>query len=292
MGVLLVFSLIGGWFLAGYMLRPVQQIADAARLAAQGSLSHRVNLVGHNDEFGELADTFDMMLARLETHVDEYRRFAANASHELRTPLATAQSMLDVALRNPNRDIDQLLQRLHQVNARSIALTEALLTLSRADQRSFTPEPVDLSLLVEESMELLLPFAEQRGVNIETASAVTLASGSRTLLGQLTTNLLHNAIVHNYPTEGTVKVATAVVGGLAALTVENTGNLLDPQLVATLTQPFQRGTQRARSGTPGHGLGLAIVQSIVQAHKGTLILTPQVQGGLRVTVQLPVNQSS
>ena len=104
------------------------------------------------------------MLARLEAHVAEQQRFAANASHELRTPLAITQTLLDVARNDPNRDTDELVDRLHAVNTRAIDLTEALLLLSRADQRSFTREHVDLSLVAEEAAETLLPLAEQRGV--------------------------------------------------------------------------------------------------------------------------------
>ena len=118
-----------------------------------------------SDEFRELADDFDAMLARLEAHVAEQRRFAANASHELRTPLAITQTLLEVARNDPDRDSGELVERLHAVNARAIDLTEALLLLSRADQRSFTREPVDLSLIAEEATETLLPLAEKRGVD-------------------------------------------------------------------------------------------------------------------------------
>ena len=134
---LLAFGLLGGWLLAGRMLAPLDRITDATRMAATGSLSHRIGLEGRNDEFRELADAFDAMLARLEAHVAEQQRFAANASHELRTPLAITQTLLDVARSDRGRDTDELVDRLHAVNARAIDLTEALLLLSRADQRSF-----------------------------------------------------------------------------------------------------------------------------------------------------------
>src|SRR6185312_4865213 len=161
---LVVFGLVGGWLLAGRMLAPLTRITDATRLAATGSLSHRIELEGRQDEFRELADTFDTMLARLEAHVAEQQRFAANASHELRTPLAITQTLLDVARNDPSgdRDTGELVDRLHAVNTRAIDLTEALLLLSRADQRSFTREHVDLSLVAEEAAETLLPLAEER----------------------------------------------------------------------------------------------------------------------------------
>jgi two-component system, OmpR family, sensor histidine kinase VanS len=287
MAFLLVFGLLGGWFLAGRMLAPLTRITDATRIAATGSLAHRIHLPGRSDEFRELADAFDAMLARLEAHVAEQQRFAANASHELRTPLAVTQTLLDVARNDPNRDNGELVDRLHAVNSRAIDLTEALLLLSRADQRSFVREHADLSLIAEEATETLLPLAEKRGVTIETSGDITPSVGSPALLLQMTTNLVHNAIVHNLPDQGTVWVTTSVHPKRVLLTVENTGEKLTPQSVATLGEPFQRGTQRIRTDHAGVGLGLAIVKSITQAHDGTLTLTPRAAGGLCATVQLP-----
>ena len=276
---LLVCGLVGGWFLAGRMLAPLARITDATRTAATGSLSHRIRLPGRRDEFRELADAFDAMLARLEAQVAEQERFAANASHELRTPLAVTQTLLDVARKDPNRDNGELVDRLHFVNTRAIDLTEALLLLSRADQRSFVREDVDLSLIAEEATETLLPFAEERGVTIETSGDITPTIGSPALLLQMTTNLVHNAIVHNLHEEGTVWVTTSVHPENVELTVENTGEKLSPQLVSTLVEPFRRGTDRIRTEHAGVGLGLAIVDSIAQAHDGTLALTPRPPGG-------------
>lgn len=284
---MLVVGLIGGWILAGRMLAPLSRITSAARRGARGSLSHRIELEGRDDEFRELADAFDTMLEQIEARDAEQRRFAANASHELRTPLAIAQTLLEVARNDPDHDSEVLNQRLRVVNARAIELTEALLLLSRADRRSLTREHVDLSLAVEEAIETLLPLAEQRGVTVETSIEVTPTVGSPALLLQMITNLLHNAIVHNLPAHGTVHVTTAVQPESVTLSIENTGDTLGPTLVSTLTEPFQRGTERIRGDHEGVGLGLAIVKSIVQAHDGTLTLSPRDEGGLSVTVRLP-----
>jgi two-component system sensor histidine kinase VanS len=283
----LVFGLVGGWLLAGRMLAPLTRITDATRTAATGSLSHRIRLPGRSDEFRQLADAFDAMLERLEAHVAGQQRFAANASHELRTPLAITQTLLDVARKDPSRDIGELVDRLHTVNTRAIDLTESLLLLSRAGQRSFPREHVDLSLIAEEATETLLPLAEKRGLTIETSGEATPTIGSHSLLLQLGTNLVHNAIVHNLSEQGTVWVTNSIHPDSVVLIVENTGEKLTPQLVSTLVEPFQRGTERVRSDHAGVGLGLAIVNSITQAHNGTLTLTPRPAGGLRVTVQLP-----
>ncbi|MFF8847941.1 sensor histidine kinase [Streptomyces sp. NPDC015127] len=288
MAFLLVFGLVGGWILAGRMLAPLTQITAAARMAGNGSLSHRIRMEGRQDEFRELADAFDTMLERLESHVAEQQRFAANASHELRTPLAISQTLLDVGRRDPTRDRDELLARLQAVNTRAIDLTEALLLLSRSDRGNFTRESVDLSLVAEEAAETLLPLAEQRGITLDVTGGATRTSGSAELLLRMVTNLVQNAIVHNLPTGGTVTVHTEAQGDASVVRVENTGHPLPPEMVPTLTEPFQRGTERVRTDEhAGVGLGLAIVDGIVRAHDGTLDLVPRPTGGLLVTIRLP-----
>lgn len=290
MAVLLLFGLVGGWLLAGRMLAPLSRITDATRRAGGGSLGHRIHLEGRRDEFRDLADTFDAMLARLEAHVEEQRRFAANASHELRTPLAVTQTLLEVAREDPDRDVDALVDRLHVVNTRAIDLTQALLLLTRADQ-AFTPERVDLSLVVEEAAETLLPLAEKHGLTLEVVSDHVAVGGSPVLLLQLATNLVHNAIVHNTGPGGRISVTTRLTDQgarpVAELRVENTGEPLEPALVATLTEPFQRGTARVRGDHAGVGLGLAIAQRVVEAHGGSLLLEPRTGGGLVAIVRLP-----
>jgi two-component system, OmpR family, sensor histidine kinase VanS len=282
-----VVSIALGWLVAGRVLRPLRTMTATTRQISERNLNERLALSGPRDELKDLADTVDGLLARLEAHVAEQQRFAANASHELRTPLAVTQTLLDVARNDPSRDNGELVERLHAVNTRAIDLTEALLLLSRADQRTFTPEHIDLSLLAEEATETLLPLAEERGVTIETSGEMTTTIGSPALLRQMTTNLMHNAIVYNLADQGTVWVTTSAHPDGVVLTVENTGDKLTRQLVATLDEPFQRGTRRVRTDHAGVGLGLAIVKSITHAHDGTLTLTPRPAGGLCVTVQLP-----
>jgi two-component system sensor histidine kinase VanS len=286
--LLLLFGLVGGWILAGQMLAPLARITNATRRAASGSLSHRIRMTGPQDEFRELSDAFDSMLERLESHVAEQQRFAANASHELRTPLAISRALLDVARKDPTRDRGELIERLHTVNTRAIDLTEALLLLSRGDRGTFTRDSVDLSLVAEEAAETLLPLAEERRITLDVTGGAAKTSGSTELLLRMVTNLVQNAIVHNLPAGGTVTVHTEAHGDTRVLRVENTGGRLAPELIPTLTEPFQRGAERVRTDEhAGVGLGLAIVLSIVRAHDGTLDLVPRPAGGLLVTVRLP-----
>src|SRR5690606_2967153 len=255
---LLVFGLLGGWFLAGRMLAPLNRIAEAARTAAKGSLSHRIRLHGREDEFRELADVFDAMLDRLETHVAEQERFAANASHELRTPLAVSKSLLDAARDDPARRRDELVERLHTINTRAIDLTGALLLLSRAGTKNFNRAAVHLSPPAGEAAETLLPQAERRRITLEVTGEEARVLGSGELLLRMVTNLVQNAVVHNLPSGGTVTVHTEARRDEGVLRVENTGRPVSPDLVATITEPFQRGDQRIRTDEhAGVGLGLA-----------------------------------
>jgi two-component system sensor histidine kinase VanS len=288
LAIMTVVSIALGWLVAGRVLRPLRAMTASTRQISERNLHERLALAGPRDELKDLADTVDGLLARLEAHVAEQQRFAANASHELRTPLAITQSLLDVARRDPNGDAGELVERLHAVNARAIDLTEALLLLSRADRCSFTREDLDLSVTAEEATETLLPLAEELGVTVETSVEMTPTIGSRALLLQLSTNLVHNAIVHNLPDQGAVWVSTSARSDVVELTVENTGERLAPQIVATLAEPFLRADERVRAEHAGVGLGLAIVESIAQAHDGALTLTPRAAGGLRVTVRIPV----
>ncbi len=281
-----VVSIALGWLVAGRVLRPLREMTASTRQISERNLNERLALSGPRDELKDLAETIDGLLARLEAHVAEQQRFAANASHELRTPLAVTQTLLDVARRDPSRRDGELVDRLHAVNARAIELTEALLLLSRADRRSFTREDVDLSLMAEEALEMLLPLAEQLEVKIEMSAATAITEGSHALLLQVGTNLVHNAIVHN-ARGGTVWVFTGSRPGVAELAVENTGETLAPETVSTLREPFLRGDERVHAEHAGVGLGLAIVERIARAHDGTLTLEPRAGGGLRVSVRLP-----
>ena len=287
LAIMSLVSVALGWLVAGRVLRPLRTITATTRQISERNLNERLALTGPRDELKDLADTVDGLLARLEAHVAEQQRFAANASHELRTPLSITQTLLDIASNDQDHDHNELVARLRDVNTRAIDLTEALLVLSRADQRSFTREPVDLSLIAEEATETLLPLAEQRGITIETSGETTPTIGSHALLLQMATNLVQNAIVHNLREHGTVCVTTNVLKDGVALTVENTGEKLTPRVVATIVEPFQRGTERIRADHAGVGLGLAIVRSITQAHDGTLSLIPRDAGGLSITVRLP-----
>lgn len=291
---LIVMALLGGivgWLVAGRIVRPLGEIGDAARRATEGSLDHRVGLSGPPDEIQNLADTFDQMLASLERSFAGQRRLTANASHELQSPLAATKTMIDVALAEPTSDVDELrtlITRLGEVNQSSIETVSALLDLATAEHATVLPEAVDLRALVYEVVADLREEAARAGIEITDPDGRAIAWGSRVLVRQVVSNLVRNAIHHNYR-GGRVLMTLSSTNKHAHLAITNSGAVLSPADTQMLTEPFTRGAGRSLTRGSGHGLGLAIAQAAVDAHKGGLELTPNAEGGLTVRVELPAS---
>lgn len=289
-------GLIGGWFLAGRILRPLRRINEVARDVAAGSLDRRIALDGPKDEFRELAETFDSMLERLEHSFDEQRRFAANASHELRTPHAITRSILDVAAADPaGQDVAVLVSRLDETNRRGIEVVEALIALAALDSPSqLVREPVDMAELAAGVLKDLRPLAAAAGVRLQADLGEGDIDGRPTLVRQLISNLVLNGIRHNLDAGGKVEVRTTTADtGEVTVVVVNTGPVVPPALLATMTEPFVRGAGRVASpadanpSARGAGLGLAIVARIAHVHGAELRLDAQSLGGLSASVRFP-----
>ncbi|HIZ34335.1 MAG TPA: HAMP domain-containing histidine kinase [Candidatus Ruania gallistercoris] len=287
---LAVIGVGGGWVLAGWVLRPLRQINAAAQIAAAGDLSHRIQLAGRNDEFRQVADSFDLMLDRLQESFEIRERFAANASHELRTPLTVTATLLEVAERDPQTRTDpELLARLTRSNTRAVALVDALLRMAAAEHSS-PPAPADLAELARAALAEHAGAAVAAGLHVEERLEAARMSADPDLIGQVALNLVQNAIRHNLAEVGWIWVRTATEGGCAVLTVANTGTELTAAEAHRLREPFLRGAGRTAgtdSSAAGHGLGLSIVDRIVRAHGGRLDLQPRVGGGLVATVMIP-----
>lgn len=280
------------WMLSGRILRPLHAVNEAARRAGRGAFDHRLNVTGPRDEVRELADTFDEMLARLDRSFSAAQRFAANASHELQTPLATTQTMLDVALADPRASADDLravAERVRETNRRSIETVSALLDLAELRERDLEHEAVDLVPLLRAAISDESRRIEQRGLRIDDELSTAVVVGDAVLLRQAVSNLVHNAVRHNID-HGSIRVFTEDDGDRLGLVIENTGAEVSEDALNSLTEPFVRGTGRI-AGEGGHGLGLAIVDSIARTHGGTLELRPNPGGGLIVRLILHVQAS-
>lgn len=252
---------------------------------SEHNLHERIASSGPDDELKELGDTLDALLARLERAFDSQRRFIANASHELRTPLATQRAAIQIGLDDPTpEDLVRTRQTLLDNNRRSERLIEGLLVLARSERglAEGEREEVDLARVVAEE--------RARHPGVEAATGLCTVRGNRLLLAQLVANLLANAVTYNVP-GGTVDVSLVAVRGAALLKVRNTGPVVDAADIPGLFEPFRRGEGKDRMGR-GSGLGLSIVRSIAVAHGGTVTAVPGPEGGLAVTVRLPVGQSA
>jgi signal transduction histidine kinase len=272
-----------GWIAAGRVLRPVQQITQAARAASEHNLSARITLRGPRDELRELADTFDAMLARLQAAFESQRRFIANAGHELRTPLTVMRTTLDVVLDKPDPAPGELHRMGQDVRAtvdHAERLIDALLTLARSDRGLTACEPVDLATVAED----VLDASDRGGRRLHASLQPAATSGDPVLLERLAANLVDNALRYNAPS-GDLWLTTGTAGGQATLAVANTGPVIAREALDRLFQPFQR--LQDRIGSDGFGLGLAIVASITAAHHGTVTAQPRPGGGLTVTVTMP-----
>jgi signal transduction histidine kinase len=273
-----------GWLVSGRMLAPIRRIATIANETASRNLHARVALAGPQDEVKQLADTFDGMLDRLERGFEAHRRFAANASHELLTPLTTSRAMLEVAAAHPAKcDVRELTGRLLAVNAQSELLVETLLDLARAEHGVVEATPADLAVVAGRAWAEIRSEAVDRELTVEVVSAPAFVDGDPALLDRLAVNLLRNAVRHNHP-GGHVRLHIAHGERGPALTVTNTGPEVPAGLLGELFEPFVRATPRTRGG---HGLGMAIVRAVAEAHRATVTATANPGGGLTVTIAFP-----
>ncbi|TDB96596.1 HAMP domain-containing sensor histidine kinase [Actinomadura sp. 7K534] len=282
-----------GWLIAGRILAPLHRVTDTARRiagspAADRGLHERIALRGPRDEVKELADTFDTMLERLDRSFDGQRRFVANASHELRTPLTLGRAMVEMAMHRESAspDVRRLGETLLQINARHERLITGLLLLARSEHEITARAPVDLADIVDHVTSQTAPEAKDAGITVETETAEAVTTGDALLLERVIQNLLENGLRHNTE-DGWVKISCRARNDDVVLDVANSGPVVPPYEIPALFEPFRRLDADRVVTAKGVGLGLSIVQSIVQAHGGTITAVPRPAGGLSVTIALP-----
>lgn len=282
-------SLLLGWVVAGRVLRPLGAMTAQVRRISADALDQRLAATGPDDELTELADTFDDLLARLESAFAAQRRFVAHASHELRTPLTLQRAVVDVTLTDPDASATTLraaLDRVRSAGQRQERIIDALLTLARSQPGLLDRQPLDLAEPARAVIRELTAGAAARGVEIDAALDPAPAAGDAELVERLVRNLLDNAVRHNVP-GGWVRASTAAAEDGTTLRVVNSGPLVRADAVPALYEPFQRLGGRRGTGEDGLGLGLSIAAAVVEAHGGTLTTVARAEGGLDLTVRLP-----
>ncbi|MEU7768283.1 ATP-binding protein [Nocardia sp. NPDC049190] len=282
-----------GWLMAGRALHPLQRITATARRVADTRLHERIALDGPEDEIKDLADTFDAMLERLDRAFDGQRRFVANASHELRTPLTINRTLIEVALDAPDvaESTRVLGSTLLEVNHRHERLIEGLLVLATSEQCPTEPRGTDLADIARSAITVATSAAGQAGVRITADLQTAPVIGDPLLLERLIQNLVDNAVRYNLAEHGWVSVRSRSVADHAELTLDNSGPVVPAVEVDGLFEPFRRSLSAERladSGTRGAGLGLSIVRSVAHAHGGAVHAVARPEGGLTVTVALPL----
>ena len=284
-----VVALAVAWWLAGRFLRPLRAITTTAQEISATNLHRRLDLSGPDDELTELGRTLDELFRRLEASFESQRHFVANASHELRTPLAGQRTLLQVALADPDADTQSLRSSCEQALAlgdQQERLIDALLTLATSERGVEQWESFDLAEVARSVVDVRHGEAERRDIRIDAEFSEAPTSGDPDLVESLVANLVDNALRHNV-SGGRVDISTATRAGRASISVSNTGAVITPQAVDRLFQPFQRlGRDRTRR-TEGHGLGLAIVRAIADAHGAALTGRARPGGGLEIEVVLP-----
>jgi signal transduction histidine kinase len=287
LAVMTVASGALGWVMAGRVLRPVKAITGAARRASGRHLGERVDLRGPPDELKELADTFDEMLDRLDAAFSSQRRFVADASHELRTPLTLMRTAIDVTLAKPNRSKEQV-EVMAATVRRSVdnaeQLIDALLALAVSERDPTDVQLVDLATVVEDALDDAGASIQRRRIRVTAGLDEVQVCGDPTLLERLASNLVENAVRHNFD-GGWIDVRTRTSEDSAYLEISNSGQHIDSHLTELLFEPFRRVGER--TDAKGVGLGLAIARAIVTAHHGAVSARSRAEGGLTLSVKFP-----
>jgi signal transduction histidine kinase len=280
-----IISIGLGWLVAGRALRPVRTMSTRARGISEHNLNERLALEGPDDELKELADTFDELLARLESAFESQRQFVANASHELRTPITVERALVEVALADPGATTESLrgtCRRVLASNEQQERMIEALLTLARSQRGVESRRGLSLDEVVGDALGSVCPD----GIRVQSELEPAAAAGDPALIERLVGNLLENALRYNVERDGWVSVWTGVRDGQPTLLVANSGPVVTADEAAAVTQPFRR-LNGNRTDTRGAGLGLSIVAAIAAAHGAQLLVTPRTDGGLEVEVRFP-----
>lgn len=292
----LLLGALGSYWLATRAFIPIDRLTRIARQIKAGDLHRRVPIPPAHDEIHRLAETLNEMIERLDQAFARQRRFVADASHELRTPVAVIQSMADLALSQEHipQEYATLLENITTETERLGHLISDLLALARSDegQTMLEQEPVCLDLLARAVAANAEVLAAEHGITVQVqpGEAITIL-GDEARLIQAVMNLLDNAILYTNA-GGQVILSVKRKGNQALLTIRDTGIGIAPEHLSHIFERFYRvDPVRVRTEGNSSGLGLSIVEWVVQAHGGSIVVESQVRQGSTFTVTLPIAPS-
>lgn len=293
--VVLAAGLLGGWWLSGRAIEPLQRISSTASSITADSLTNRIDTSKMDSELEQLGTILNSMLQRLENSFEQQVQFVADASHELRTPISVLLMHCELALSRERKpeEYQKTLTTCARASERMRSLVEDLLILARADagQLVIRKQPMDLSLIVDECVRLLEPLANKYGVTLETKVSPCPCEGDSNHLLRLTSNLVSNAVLYNRP-GGKVMIEANVSDHAVSMTIRDTGLGMTPEETAHLFERFYRADEARSRETGGSGLGLSICKSIATAHGGELSIISEKEVGTTVVLRLPSAESS
>lgn len=285
-------GIAGGVAASWILAAPITKLANAAQAIGAGDLTVRVELNHSSKEIDALAQAFNKMAADLQHAAELRSNLMADVSHELRTPLTVLEGNLRAALDHVYELDDEQIANLYEQTRHLIRLVSELreLTLAEAAQLPLAQEAVDLRALLQESAAVFAPLMEEKGVQllVQLPPSLPVVNIDPARMRQVLHNLLANALRHT-PAGGQVTAALAQTAGRVRLTVQDTGEGIDPQHLEHIFDRFYRTDPSRSRETGGSGLGLAIVKAIVEAHGGEVNATSGGVGrGTRFTIFLPV----
>ncbi|HET7626015.1 MAG TPA: ATP-binding protein [Verrucomicrobiae bacterium] len=291
-GVILIFGLAGGWWLASRAIRPIETISETAVKISAGDLSRRINVADAESELGRLAAVLNSTFARLEAAFAQQQQFTSDAAHELRTPISVMLTQTQSALNRERgaAEYRETIEACERSAQRMRRLIESLLELARLDagQETMRRTAVDLARIGTDCVEAIRPMASGRGISIQTEFAAAECLGDAERLGQVITNLLANAVHYNKD-GGEIKIATRRENEFAVMSVSDTGNGIAPEHLPRVFERFYRADAARTSSQGRTGLGLAISKAIMDAHGGSIEVSSRVGEGTTFTVRLPVS---
>ena len=290
-GAVLTVGLVGGWWMAGRAIKPIEQIHQTAARINSTNLSERINLETTDQELRELATILNSMLNRLEQSFDQQNRFTADASHELRTPLTVLLSHTELALSRQRTiaEYQDALATIQRAGQRMKALTDDLLVLARANagKLELRLEQVNLKDLAEEAAKMFKPLATKRSVTVKATVEDATCVADKSQLSQVLANLINNAIQYN-KSGGEVEIYTKTGNGNALIGVRDTGIGIPESELSRLFDPFYRVDSSRARDSGGSGLGLAICKRIIDAHGGDIHVESQLQHGSTFEIRIPI----